>query len=186
MIMDLVSENILSELEKTQKEFWNVSRETGCFLNKIVELKNCKNGIEVGTSNGYSGIWLGKAFKNNNGKLTTIEFFDKRQSVARENFDKCGLAETITTKLGSACDILQEWEDKIDFAFIDANKSLYIEFFRLIDKHLVKGGVFTADNITSHPEKVKDFVKTIKEDKRYQTEILDLPAGLLVAYKIND
>ena len=55
-----------------------------------------------------------------------------------------------------------------------------------MDKHLSKGGIITADNITSHPEKVAPFVDAIKNDSRYQVEILDLPAGLLVAYKISD
>lgn len=184
--MDCILEETLCELEKTQHDFWNVSRQTGNFLNMLVKIAKCKTGIEIGTSNGYSGLWLGMAFKENGGKLSTIEFWEKRQCIARENFEKCGVSDVITPIIGSGVDVLQKWTQPLDFAFLDANKAQYIEFFKLIDKYLVKGGIITADNITSHPDKVKDFVEAIENDERYQAEILDLPAGLLVAYKIKD
>lgn len=176
----------LAELEKTQTDFWNISRATGNFLNMLVKIAKCKSGLEIGTSNGYSGLWLGWAFKENGGKLTTIEFWEKRQCIAREHFKNCGIEDVINPIIGSATDILKEWTEPLDFVFIDANKGQYIEFFELVDKFLVKGGVLTADNITSHSEKVKPFVDKIMTDERYQVEILDLPAGLLVAYKISE
>ena len=181
--MNAVMEETLLELEKTQKEFWNIARETGNFLNMIVKIAKCKNGIEIGTSNGYSGLWLGEAFKETGGKLSTVEFWEKRQSVAIENFKKCGVADVINPILGAGDEVLKQWTEPLDFAFLDANKAQYIEFFELIDKHLVKGGIIAADNITSHPEKVKPFVDKITADERYQVEILPLPAGLLLAYK---
>lgn len=184
--MTEILEETLSNLEKTQHDFWNVSRATGNFLNMLVKMAKCKSGLEIGTSNGYSGLWLGTAFKENGGKMSTIEFWEKRQVIAREHFKNCGVADVINPIIGPATDILAEWNEPLDFVFIDANKGQYIDFFNLVDKHLSKGGIITADNITSHPEKVAPFVDAIKNDSRYQVEILDLPAGLLVAYKISD
>ena len=93
---DTTTQEILLELEKTQKEFWNISRTTAEFLyNFIVDAKS-QSVVEVGTSNGYSGIWIGKALKQTGGKLTTIEFYDKRLNIAKENFEKCGVADIIT------------------------------------------------------------------------------------------
>ncbi len=182
--MNNILEQTLVELEKTQHDFWNVSRSTGNFLNMLVKMAKCKRGLEIGTSNGYSGLWLGTAFKENGGKMTTIEFWEKRQVIAREHFKNCGLSDVITPVIGPATDILEQWNEPLDFVFIDANKGQYIEFFNLVDKHLQKGGIIAADNITSHAEKVKPFVDAIMGDERYQVEILDLPAGLLLAYKI--
>ena len=85
---DIVTQEVLLSLEKTQKDFWNVSRPTAEFLYNTIVNEGFVSGIEVGTSNGYSGIWLGKAFKKNNGKMRTIEFYEKRYSVAKENFEK--------------------------------------------------------------------------------------------------
>lgn len=100
--------------------------------NIIVDSK-AKSVVEVGTSNGYSGIWLGKALKKTGGRLTTIEFYDKRLDVAKENFEKCGVADIIETKRGDAATILEYLPEdfKIDFAFVDANKSQYIKFLNL-------------------------------------------------------
>lgn len=179
---------LIEELESTQKDFWNLSRESANFLNMLIKISGAKNAVEVGTSNGYSGIWLAKALKEKGGHLTTIEYYEKRIVLAQEHFKICQVNDVITVKQGSACEILEEiCADKnfvIDFAFIDANKREYIKYFEKIDKNLKRGGIIAADNITSHPEKVADFVEKIKSDSNYQVEILDLPAGMLLAYKL--
>lgn len=177
-------DDVLSELEKTQKEFWNISRVSANFLNMLIKISKAKNVVEVGTSNGYSGIWIAKALKETGGHLTTIEYWEKRIVLAQENFKKCSVDDIITIKQGSAIDVLNELEFEIDFAFIDANKSEYLNYFEIIDKKLKTGGIIAADNITSHPEKVAPFVDKIKSDASYQAEILDLPGGLLIGYKL--
>lgn len=187
MDFTLEQQELLAELEITQKDFWNISRQTANFLNMLIKISGAKNVVEVGTSNGYSGCWIAKALKQKGGHLTTIEYYEKRIVLAQEHFKKCEVDDIITIKQGSACDVLEELcshEDfEVDFAFIDANKGEYIKYFETIDKKLKSGGIITADNITSHPEKVADFVEKVKSDPRYQVEILDLPAGLLVARK---
>ncbi len=90
--------SILSELEQTQKEFWNVPRVTGMFLHTLA--CGAKNILEIGTSNGYSGIWLASS----GAKLTTIEFWQKRLDLAVENFSRCNLA--VNTLQGDALEIL--------------------------------------------------------------------------------
>ena len=185
-MMDTTTEVVLKRLEETQHDFWNISRQTANFLNMLVKMVNAQNVVEVGTSNGYSGIWLAKALKETGGHLTTIEYYEKRIVLAQANFKSCGVADIIDIKQGSAIDIVEEIrEDEIiDFAFIDAKKAQYIDYFNNIDKHMKSGAIITADNITSHAEKVKTFVDAIHGNKNYQVEILDLPAGLLVARKI--
>ena len=179
-----VLDETLSELEKTQKDFWNVSRATGNFLNMLVKIRNAKNVLEIGTSNGYSGLWFLDALKSTNGHLTTIEYYDKRQSIARANFDKCGFSGMYTPILGSACEILEEFTEdkKFDFVFIDANKREYVKNFELIKPHLLPNAIIAADNVNSHREKVQTFLDAIYADTDFQTEILDFPAGLSVSY----
>ena len=80
--MDNTTANIMTELEKTQKEFWNIPRKTGVLINTFIKMMNAKNALEIGTSNGYSGLWISKALKETGGHLTTIEFYEKRQSIA--------------------------------------------------------------------------------------------------------
>lgn len=174
----------LAELETTSEEFWNVSRQSANFINMLIKLMNAKNVLELGTSNGYSGLWIADALKETGGHLTTIDFWEKRQCLARENFKNCGLSDIATFKVGAACDVIKdEIKEEFDLVFIDANKSEYIKYFEAVHPLLKKGGVILADNITSHYEKVKSFIDAITDIGCYQVQILDLPDGLLMAYK---
>lgn len=183
---DVNTQQTLLELEKTQKQFWNIARVTGGFLNLLIRTAKSKNVLELGTSNGYSGIWIGKALKETGGKLTTIEFYEKRIKPARENFEKCGVLDLITTIEGSAIKILEYMpeNEKFDFVFIDANKSETLKYFELIHPHLVKGGILAVDNVLSHKEKVKPFINEINSRPDYENVILTLPAGLSLARKL--
>ena len=104
ILMDEITAQTMSELEKTQKEFWNIPRKTGVLINMFIKMMNITSALEIGTSNGYSGLWIAKALKQTGGKLTTIEYYDKRQSVAIENFKKCGVDDIVRPLQGSACD----------------------------------------------------------------------------------
>ena len=183
--MDDTTLQVLAELEKTAKNFWNVSSQTANFLSILIKSTKRKNALEIGTSNGYSGIWLAKALKETGGHLTTIEFWDKRLSVAIENFKKCSVDDIVTPKLGSACDIIPTLDEKFDFVFIDANKGEYVQYYDLLLPKLAKNTIIAADNIHSHREKVQPFIDKIENNKDFQTQILDLPDGLLLAYKLN-
>ena len=92
----------------------------------------------------------------------------------------------ITPITGSAFDVMEELFQKgetFDFVFMDANKGEYLKYFELADRMLVEGGIIAADNVLSHEQKVKPFVDAITENSKYQVQILDLPAGLLLARK---
>ncbi len=183
---DEITQQTLLELEKTQKQFWNVARVTGEFLNLLIRTAKSQSVLELGTSNGYSGIWIGKALKETGGKLKTVEFYEKRIQPARENFEKCGVLDIITTVEGSAIKILEYLpeDEKFDFVFIDANKSETLRYFELIHPHLVEGGILAVDNVLSHEEKVKPFIDTIGAHPDYENTVLPLPAGLSLARKI--
>ena len=182
---DTTRETML-ELEKTQREFWNISRVTAEFLYLLIIEHGAKNVLEVGTSNGYSGLWLSKALKVTGGHLTTIEYYPKRQNIAIENFTKCGTMDVVTPIIGSACDVLRDLprEAMFDFVFVDANKRESIEYFKLIHPHLVKGGIYTCDNVLSHQEKVQPFIDAINAHPDYENVVLPLPAGLSLARKL--
>lgn len=183
---DITTQETLKQLETTQRDFWNISRQTAEFLHQLVINEGLTSGIEVGTSNGYSGIWLGKAFKQNGGKLQTIEFYEKRYSIAQSNFEKCGVADVIRITPGEAVRVLESLPDDLvfDFAFIDANKRESVEYFKLIHPHLKVGGIFTCDNVLSHKEKVQTYIDEINSRTNYRHVVLDLPAGLSFARKL--
>ncbi len=185
---DKTTQEVLKELEKTQHDFWNISRTTAEFLYNLIVDGGIKNVIEVGTSNGYSGIWLGKALKKTGGKLTTIEFYEKRIVLAKENFEKCQVDDIIEIKQGDASTILEYLpaDFRIDLAFVDACKKQYIDFFHLIEPHLIAGGYIACDNVISHAQKVQPFLEDINNNPNYENVVLPLPAGLSLGKKISN
>ena len=126
--MDNNTTAILDRLEETSEEFWNISHQTGNFISMLIKAANIKNVLELGTSNGYSTLWIADALKSTNGHLTTIEFWEKRQCIARNNVEKCGLSEFVTFKIGQAYDIIMTelQNENYDMVFIDANKQEYL------------------------------------------------------------
>lgn len=177
------------ELEKTIQDFWNVDRQSANFLNMMVKIKGAKSALEIGTSNGYSAIWIAKALKETKGKLVTLEFWEKRMCLAIENFKETGVFDIITPIIGDAIEILAKMKEentrRFDFIFVDANKAEYIEYFNSYNSMLDVGGIIIADNILSHYKKTKPFVDLIMEDKNYQSQILNFDAGMLLAQKIS-
>ena len=181
--------NLLSELDKTREDFWNVDNGSANFLSILIKINNSKNALEIGTSNGYSTIWLANALKTTGGKLTTIEFWDNRLNVAIENFKKAGVENIIESRLGQAVMILEEMAYSknpplFDFVFIDANKSEYIKYFKLIHPINKKGGIIAADNILSHYKKVEPYVIEITNHKEYQSQLIPMDTGIMVSYKL--
>lgn len=188
-VFDKAALEVLAGLEKTREDFWNLDNTSANFLSLLVKLKGAKNALEIGTSNGYSGIWLAQALKETGGKLTTIEFWDNRLDIAIGNFKKAGVNDIITPRLGQASAILEEMAyspktPEFDFVFIDANKSEYVKYFNLIHPMLKKGGVIVADNILSHYKKVEPFVKAITSHLDYQSQLIPIDTGIIVSYKI--
>lgn len=185
--MDSRTIETLSDLETTADKYWNVSRQSANFINMLIKLMKAQNVLELGTSNGYSGLWIADALKETGGHLTTIEFWEKRQSIARENFKNCGFSDIITCKIGDAYHVIKdEINEKFDIVFMDANKGEYVKYFEAVHPLIKKGGVILADNIISHAKKVQPFIDAINNIGDYQVQILDLPDGLLMGYKYQE
>lgn len=87
-LFDAETSSLLLKLEETIQDFWNVDRPSANFLNLLIQMKNVQSALEIGTSNGYSSIWLAKALKKTGGKLTTLEYWQKRMDLALLNFKK--------------------------------------------------------------------------------------------------
>ncbi len=145
-----------------------ITKETGELLNMILRLKNAKNILEVGTSTGYSTIWCAEAIYKQSGKIITIEQNPNKIKRAKENFQKAGIADTITIKKGLAMQILRElnlqkeYKDFFDFVLIDADKENVIEYFDLILPMVSAGGVIITDNML-YPEKYKQDMKKFSD-----------------------
>lgn len=174
----------LQELEKTQTEFWNVSPEVGTFLYIMAKTKQAKNILELGTSNGYSTIWLAMAAKELKATVTTIEYHQCRVDLAKSNFEQCGLTDIIKSYQGKIIPFLANTKEQFDFVFMDACKYEYIEYFKLLENIIPKDGIIISDNITSHKESVEDYVQYSSNSSKFRTVYIPMDEGLLINYKL--
>jgi caffeoyl-CoA O-methyltransferase len=148
---------------------WNVPPQDGRFLYDLVLAHGYKRGLEIGASNGYSGLWLGLAFRKNGGRLITIEIDSGRAKEAQENFGKAGLNNVIDLHVADALKEIPQLEGNFDFVFIDAWKPDYKKYLDLIYPRITAGGAITAHNVTSLASDMDDFLQAIKNHPQLET-----------------
>ena len=138
---------VLDDIRATQS-YRNVPPEDGRLLRVLAESMNAKNVIEIGTSTGYSAIWMGLALQKTGGKLTTYEIDAGRAATARANFKRAGMADIITLVEGDAHEEVKSLKDPIDIIFLDADKDGYIDYLDKLLPLVRPGGLVIAHNIT--------------------------------------
>ncbi len=175
--MDRVVEVLreIEELKSKRKRLWNISWETGELLNLLVLLKKPVSILEIGTSNGFSTLWLAKDAP---GCIYSIEVRDIADE-AKENFKRAGLSN-IKLLRGEALKVLQFIDVSFDFVFIDANKREYIDYIKILEmrKLLLPGSIIVADNIISH-KTTRDFLKYV--ESKYPTFVLNIGSGVSIS-----
>jgi caffeoyl-CoA O-methyltransferase len=118
----------------------------GRFLYNLARSARAKNILEIGTAIGYSGIWLARAVAPLKGLVTTIDKDPERVKRANHNIAEAKLGSTIKVVEGDALQILPTLKGEYDLVFLDTDKSIYLEAFKLSIKKLSQGGLFVADN----------------------------------------
>ena len=157
-------------------------------LRILVESSGAKRGIEVGSSTGFGAINMGIAFERTGGHLYTLEIDPKSAEVCRDNLEKVGLENTVTCIQGDALKTLPTLEGQFDFIFIDALKSDYLKYLKLVETKLKPGSVIVADNVIQSARAMKDFLDYIQNSPDYNTVIIrasmEKNDGMSVSYKI--
>ncbi len=185
------TEALMKGLESTEKTFWNVPREVGELMYRLLVSNDALKILEVGTSNGYSGLWLGSAIKANLGSRTevgliTIESHEGRFLLARDNFLKTGLTPYVKQIKGHAPEAFDDQDIKaggFDALFFDATKKQHVDFFNQGVPLLKQGGLLIADNILSHWDAMEAFVKTVEQSDLFDGEVLKIGQGVYVGLK---
>ena len=157
-------------------------------LRILVESARLKRGVEVGSASGYGAINMGIAFERTGGHLDTLEIDPDTVKVCRENIKKMGLEDTVTCIEGDALKTLPKLEGEFDFVFLDAVKSDYLNYFKIIEPHLKPGAVVVGDNVIRSARAMKDFLDYIQNSPDYDTVIIrasmEKKDGMSISYKI--
>ena len=115
---------VLDSMVKSHSTYLSVPIQDGKALRLLTEATNAKNVVEIGTSTGYSGLWVCLALLRTNGRLTTFEIDHQRASMAQEHFKEAGVEKMVTIVEGGAHELVTKLKGPIDVAFIDADKGL--------------------------------------------------------------
>jgi caffeoyl-CoA O-methyltransferase len=176
---------ILAVIEDVYRnhQYLSVPQEDGRLLRLLAESTGAKQVVELGTSTGYSGLWLLLALSRTGGRLTTFEADRLRHQTARSNFERAGLLPLATLVLGDAHVEAAKLKDPIDLLFLDADKEGYLDYVRRLGPLVRVGGLIVAHNMASPPPDPR-YLEAVTTNPAFETVFLNMhDAGLGVTLK---
>jgi predicted O-methyltransferase YrrM len=166
----------------------------GRLLYNLAKASQSRKILEIGTAIGYSGIWLARAIAPLKGSVTTIDMDPERVKIAKKNITEAGLGQSVKVIEGDALKVLPTLKEEFDMIFLDSDKDVYPDAFKMSLPMLRKGGLFVADNAlwggdVAKGGKSKDtqsmikFNRLVSESPGLSTVIVPLRDGVLVSLK---
>jgi predicted O-methyltransferase YrrM len=158
--------------------FRNVEPETAELLALLIRSTRARSILEIGTSNGYSTLWLADAAEATAGTLLSVEIDSERTEMARANLNSAGLSAELRTE--DAAQTLQQATDgSFDFIFLDAERPAYASYWpNLLRTLRPNGGLLAIDNVLSHADEVVDVTALIDAEASVESVLVPIGAGL--------
>jgi len=177
-----------SKTDNHVRRMLNVTPDTGLFLSIMVRAIGAENVLEIGTSNGYSTMWIADALRDRNGKVVTLEMSTEKADMAKRNFARSGLLSYIDFHQADAHSFLSGRAPKqFDMVFMDAERKEYVSYWGDVDRALRVGGVLVVDNANSpKPEELISFFDLVRKTNRYLSQILQVGKGEFLAVKLEN
>lgn len=187
------------EKEAIADEVPIIRKEMGNLLKVLLQLVQPERILEVGTAVGYSSILMSENMPQNC-RITTIENYEKRIPVAKNNFKRAGKEEVITLLEGDAMDILKELDGTYDFIFMDAAKGQYINFLPELLRLMPAGGLLISDNVLQEGDivesrygvtrrnrtihtRMREYIYTLTHAEQLETSIVPIGDGITLSVK---
>lgn len=166
--------SVLDDMDRNQRRgMMNVPVWDGRMLRLMAEAVGAKHVVEIGTSNGYSGIWFCLALRATGGKLTTYEINAHRASLARENFKRAGVDTIVTLVEGDAHQEVAKLKEPIDVVFIDADKEGYPEYLDKLLPLVRPGGLILAHNMNMRGSGIAEYLEAVTTSPDLETLLLE-------------
>jgi predicted O-methyltransferase YrrM len=175
-----------SMVQRRDEFLLSVGRSTATVLHILAVEAGATRLVEVGSSYGYSTVWLAHAARLTGGKVTSLELQPTKVAYARERLQRAGLAEYVDFRIGDARDSLAALNGPFDFVLLDLWKDLYVPCFDLIYPKLSPNGILVADNIlspeSSRPQAQK-YQAHVRQQRGLETVLLPIGSGIEVTRK---
>jgi predicted O-methyltransferase YrrM len=178
-------ERVLAALDDVYRNhrYLSVPEEDGRLLRILTESIGAKHAVEIGTSTGYSGLWILLALMKTDGRLTTYEIDRGRHELARSHFERAGLLPQVTLVLGDAHVEIAKLKGPIDLVFLDADKDGYPDYLSKLAPLTRPGGLIVAHNMASPPPDPR-YIEAVTANPAYDTVFLNMrSAGIGVTLK---
>jgi predicted O-methyltransferase YrrM len=162
--------------------FRNVEPPTAELLGVLIRATAARRILELGTSNGYSTIWLADAAEATGGAVVSVELDAARTSLARENLREAGLEDRVELRTEDAGATLARSSDaQWEFVFLDAERPAYSGYIRDLVRTLAPGGLLAVDNVISHEPELVEFTALIEAEPALTQTVVPVGAGLRLA-----
>jgi predicted O-methyltransferase YrrM len=160
----------------------NITHDTGELLAALVVAARARRVLEIGTSNGYSTLWLAHAARLVGGAVVTVERSPTKAELARANVERSGLGSFISLVEGDAAAVLRGWtEAAFDVIFLDADRREYAAWWPDVRRVLAPGGLIVVDNALSHADEVAPFLALVRSDGAFITCLVPVGKGEFLA-----
>jgi predicted O-methyltransferase YrrM len=169
------------EAEHSRK-LLNLEPDTAELLSILARSSAAKRVLEIGTSNGYSTIWLAASIGPSGGRVISIDRSREKQSMARENLSKAGLLEYVDLLFGDATEVVRTLPGPFDLVFFDADRKSAPAQLTLLLPKLAPSALILADNVLSHPAEIADYLAMVNSLKQFQHVVIPLGKGLSIAF----
>ena len=156
---------------------------TGKFLALLCASAPKGGVLEVGTSGGYSSLWLALACHERGNRLTTFEILEEKIARANETFEAAQVSDQIQLIHGDAREVIDGYKD-VAFCFLDAEKEIYLDIYEKVVPNLVLGGLLAADNAINHADSLADFIAQAEDDPRVDALVVPVGKGVFVCRKL--
>lgn len=180
--------DIDSYAKSNHDKCWCVPFDEGQFLHLLVAIHKPKFILEIGTSIGFSTIWLASAAATYGGKVKTLEINAERAAQAEENFKKAMLTN-ITLLKGDALSLLKDFKAPFDFVFLDGGKEHYLEQLQILEHNgcIKKGTLVVADNAVvkenKKNNKLSAYLNHVRSSGKYTSAYVPFDNGVEISYR---
>ena len=161
----------------------NLEPQTAQLLSILVRSGRRQHLLEIGTSNGYSTIWLTWATQRFGGHVTSIDRDIHKQQLADENLRRAGLRQHVDLLCGDATEIVTNLSGPFDCVFFDADRLSAPTQLKLLVAKLTPDALVLADNVLSHPQEIAEYLTTLETLQLFDSLVVPIGKGLSVAYR---
>jgi predicted O-methyltransferase YrrM len=163
-----------------------IGLEVAEFIHSLIIASKAKYAVEIGTSYGYSTLFLANAISKNGGKLHSFELDVTKQNYAKTQIEAAGLGQYVEWHLGDATQELPKLSNEVDFVLLDIWKELYIPCFDIIYPKIKAGGILLADNMLApkiHQQDAELYRTHVRGHKDIEAVLLNIGAGIDLVVK---